>query len=119
MEQDLHFATLTDIIYKTWADKTAKEYKQFKGLKKENLRDNMTNTELVLNMLAELSTKRISEATNPEAMDEHAEAAKQGGEIARNARLELEAKTGEKVVSPLNAKKGILNKKPDELKNKK
>ena len=116
LEEGLHFATLTDIIYKTWADKTAKEYKQFKGLKKENLRDNMTNTELVLNMLAELSTKRISEATNPEAMDEHAEAAKQGGEIARNARLELEAKTGEKVVSPLNAKKGILNKKPDELK---
>ena len=116
LEEGLHFATLTDIIYKTWADKTAKEYKQFKGLKKENLRDNMTNTELVLNMLAELSTKRISEATNPEAMDEHAEAAKQGGEIARNARLELEAKTGEKVVSPLNAKKGILNKKLDELK---
>ena len=116
LEQGLHFATLTDIIYKTWADKTAKEYKQFKGLKKENLRDNMTNTELVLNMLAELSTKRISEATNPDAMDEHAEVAKQGGEIARNARLELEAKTGEKVVSPLNAKKGILNKKPDELK---
>ena len=116
LEEGLHFATLTDIIYKTWADKTAKEYKQFKGLKKENLRDNMTNTKLVLNMLAELSTKRISEATNPEAMDEHAEVAKQGGEIARNARLELEAKTGEKVVSPLNAKKGILNKKPDELK---
>ena len=116
LEQGLHFATLTDIIYKTWADKTAKEYKQFKGLKKENLRDNMTNTELVLNMLAELSTKRISEATNPEAMDEHAEAAKQGGEIARNARLELEAKTGEKVVSPLNAKKGILNKKTHEIK---
>lgn len=116
LEEGIHFATLTDIIYKTWADKTAKEYKQFKGLKKENLRDNMTNTELVLNMLAELSTKRISEATNPEAMDEHAEVAKQGGEIARNARLELEAKTGEKVVSPLNAKKGILNKKPNELK---
>ena len=116
LEEGLHFATLTDIIYKTWADKTAKEYKQFKGLKKENLRDNMTNTELVLNMLAELSTKRISEATNPEAMDEHAEVAKQGGEIARNARLELEAKTGEKVVSPLNAKKGILNKKTHEIK---
>ena len=65
LEEGIHFATLTDIIYKTWADKTAKEYKQFKGLKKENLRDNMTNTELVLNMLAELSTKRISEATNP------------------------------------------------------
>lgn len=115
LEEGVHFATLTDIIYKTWADKTAKEYKQFKGLKKENLRDNMTNTELVLNMLAELSTKKISEATNPESMDEHANVAKQGGEIARNARLELEAKTGEKVISPLNAKKGILKNKPDEI----
>lgn len=72
----------------------------------------MTNTELVLNMLAELSTKRISETTNPESVDEHAKVAQQGGEIARNARLELEAKTGEKVISPLNAKKGIL-KSPD------
>ncbi|OFY40064.1 MAG: antirepressor [Bacteroidetes bacterium GWF2_40_14] len=108
LEEGVQFASLTDIIYKTWADKTAKEYKQFKGLKKENLRDNMTNTELVLNMLAELSTKRISETTNPDSMDEHANVAKQGGEIARNARLELEAKTGEKVISPLNAKKGIL-----------
>lgn len=62
MEEGVQFATLTDIIYKTWADKTAKEYKKFKGLKKENLRDNMTNAELVLNMLAELSTKQISEA---------------------------------------------------------
>jgi len=108
LEEGIHFATLTDIIYKTWADKTAKEYKQYKGLKKENLRDNMTNAELVLNMLAELSTKQISEAGNPETLDEHAQIAKQGGEIARNARLELEAKTGQKVVSTLNAKKGIL-----------
>ncbi len=68
----------------------------------------MTNTELVLNMLAELSTKRISETTNPETMDEHSDVARQGGEIARNARLELEAKTGEKVISPLNAKQGVL-----------
>jgi len=111
LEEGVQFATLTDIIYKTWADKTAKEYKQFKGLKKENLRDNMTNTELVLNMLAELSTTRISETTNPDTLDEHAQVAKQGGEIARNARLELEAKTGEKVISPLNAKKVILKSK--------
>ncbi len=111
LEEGVQFATLTDIIYKAWANKTAKEYKQFKGLKKENLRDNMTNTELVLNMLAELSTKRISETTNPESFDEHSQVAKQGGEIARNARLELEAKTGEKVISPLNAKKGILKNK--------
>ena len=108
--EGIQFATLTDIIYKTWADKTAKEYKQFKGLKKENLRDNMTNKELVLNMLAELSTKEISEANNPETFDEHNEVAKQGGTIARNARMELEAKTGQAVVSPASAKK-ILQKK--------
>ena len=115
LEEGLQFATLTDIIYKTWADKTAKEYKQFKGLKKENLRDNMTNTELVLNMLAELSTKRISETTNPEEFDEHAEVARQGGEVARNARIELESKTGEKVISPINAKNGILKNKDKEI----
>ncbi len=114
LEEGVQFATLTDIIYKTWADRTAKEYKQFKGLKKENLRDNMTNTELVLNMLAELSTKRISETTNPESFGEHSQVAKQGGEIARNARLELESKTGEKVISPLSAKKGILKNKTKE-----
>lgn len=108
LQEGLQFASLTDIIYQTWAGKTAKEYKKFKGLKKENLRDNMTNTELVLNMLAELSTKRISETTNPETMKEHSHVARQGGEIARNARLELEAKTGENVISPLNAKHGLL-----------
>lgn len=111
--EGIQFATLTDIIYKTWADKTAKEYKQFKGLKKENLRDNMTNKELVLNMLAELSTKEISEANNPETFDEHSEVAKQGGTIARNARMELEAKTGQAVVSPASAKK-ILQKKNEQ-----
>lgn len=108
LQEGLQFASLTDIIYQTWAGKTAKEYKKFKGLKKENLRDNMTNTELILNMLAELSTKRISETTNPETMNEHSHVARQGGEIARNARLELEAKTGENVISPLNAKHGLL-----------
>ncbi|ERI86371.1 hypothetical protein HMPREF1981_00962 [Bacteroides pyogenes F0041] len=108
LQEGVQFVFLTDIIYKTWAGKTAKEYKKFKGLKKENLRDNMTNTELVLNMLAELSTKRISETANPETMDEHSDVARQGGEIARNARLELEGKTGEKVISPLNAKQGVL-----------
>ena len=86
---------------------TAKEYKHFKGLKKENLRDNMTNKELVLNMLAELSTKEISESKNPGTFQEHKDVAKAGGEIARNARMELEAKTGRNVISPLNAKTGI------------
>jgi len=111
LQEGVHFATLTDIIYKTWAGKTAKEYKQFKGLKKENLRDNMTNKELVLSMLAELSTKEISEAQNPECFDEHVNVAKQGGAIALNAKLELEKKTGKSVVSPLNAK-NILGLQP-------
>lgn len=104
LQEGVQFATLTDIIYKTWADKTAREYRQFKGLKKENLRDNMTNKELVLNMLAELSTKEISEVVQPDSFDEHKAVAKQGGSIARNARLELEMKTGKAVVSPQNAK---------------
>ena len=71
LKEGVQFATLTDIIYQTWSDMTAKEYKQFKGLKKENLRDNMTNKELVLNMLAELSTKEISESKSPETFQEH------------------------------------------------
>ena len=114
LQEGVHFATLTDIIYQTWADKTAKEYKQFKGLKKENLRDNMTNKELILNMLAELSTKEISESINPKTFNEHCDVAQQGGEIARNARLELEEKTGKQVISPLNAKDGIILKKNEE-----
>jgi len=104
LEEGVQFASLTDIIYKTWSGKTAREYKQFKGLKKENLRDNMTNKELVINMLAELSTKEISEVSNPETMREHENIAQRGGNIAREARLKLEAETGKKVVSPLNAK---------------
>lgn len=105
LEEGVQFATLTDIITKTWSGNTTKEYKRFKGLKKENLRDNMTNTELVLNMLAELSTKQISEANNPESFSDHVEIAKQGGSVARNARLELEEKTGKSAISPLNAKR--------------
>jgi len=118
LEEGVHFATLTDIIYKTWADKTAKEYRQFKDLKKENLRDNMTNTELVLNMLAELSTKEISEAKQPETMVEYIQVAHQGGSVARNARKELEKQTGKAVVSPLNAKKNILANSQRETKEK-
>lgn len=110
LQEGVQFATLTDVIYRTWSDMTSKEYKQFKGLKKENLRDNMTNKELVLNMLAELSTKEISEISDPETFNDHIDIAQQGGEVARNARLELEAKTGKRVISPLNAKSGILLK---------
>ncbi|MCD8271035.1 MAG: hypothetical protein LUD46_23220 [Parabacteroides sp.] len=114
LQEGVQFATLTDIIYQTWADKTAKEYKQFKGLKKENLRDNMTNTELVLNMLAELSTTKISETQNPETFNEHADVARRGGSIARDTRLKLEEETGKKVVTPLNAKAVIQLKSSDE-----
>jgi hypothetical protein len=104
LKEGLQFATLTDIITKAWSDKTTKEYKVLKGLKKENLRDNMTNTELILNMLAEASTKDISVATNPKDFEESKIVAKQGGNVANVARMELEAKTGKKVVSELNAK---------------
>lgn len=108
VQEGVQFASLTDIIYKTWSGKTAKEYKQFKGLKKENLRDNMTNKELVISMLAELSTKEISEVSNPETMKEHEAVAQRGGNIARDARLKLEAETGKAVVTPLNAKNVLV-----------
>jgi hypothetical protein len=104
LKEGVQFATLTDIITKAWSDKTTKEYKVLKGLKKENLRDNMTNTELILNMLAEASTKDISAATNPKDFEESKKVAKQGGNVAKVARLELEAKTGKKVVTTSNAK---------------
>ena len=111
LKEGQQFATLTDIITKSWSGNTAKEYKILKGLKKENLRDNMTNTELILNMLAEASTKDISEAVSPKNFDESKSVAKQGGNIAGNARKELELKTGKKVVSELNAKTFLENKK--------
>jgi len=107
LKEGVHFATLTDIITKAWSDKTTKEYKILKGLKKENLRDNMTNTELILSMLAEASAKDISEAVKPKTFDDSKKVAKQGGTIARNARKELEAKTGKKVVTSLNAKTAL------------
>ncbi|MCD6185174.1 MAG: Bro-N domain-containing protein [Deltaproteobacteria bacterium] len=119
LKEGVQFATLTNIITKAWADKTTREYKILKGLKKENLRDNMTNTELILNMLAEASTKDISEAVEPKNFDESKKVAKQGGTVAKVARKELEAKTGKKVVNSLNAKKVLEEKKIDGLKHKK
>lgn len=113
IKEGQEFATLTDIITKTWADKTTKEYKVLKGLKKENLRDNMTNTELILNMLAEASTKDISEVVNPKNFDESISVAKQGGNVAKVAREELEAKTLKKVVTNKNAKNLLENKKEE------
>jgi hypothetical protein len=104
VEEGIQFATLTDIITETWAGKTTKAYKQHKGLKKENLRDNMTNTELILNMLAEASTKDISQVVMPNTFDENKKVAIKGGNVAKVARKELEANTGKEVVSYLNAK---------------
>ncbi len=104
LKEGVQFATLTDIITKTWAGKTTKEYKVLKGLKKENLRDNMTNTELILNMLAEASTKDISQATKPIDFKASKKVAQQGGNVAKVALKELESKTGKKVVSNTNAK---------------
>ena len=117
LKEGVQFATLTDIISKAWSGNTTKEYKVLKGLKKENLRDNMTNTELILNMLAEASTKDISTATNPESFEENKKVAEQGGNVAKVAMKELESKTGKKVVTALNAKdslKQIEDKKKDE-----
>ena len=104
VEEGVQYAALTDIIYQAWAGKTAKEYKKFKGLKKENLRDNMTNEELVLNMLAELSATSITKAKNPQTLEENAQCAHEGGTVAAVARRELESQTGRSIVTPLNAR---------------
>jgi len=98
------FANLTDIITVGWAGMTTKQYKQYKGLKTESLRDNMTNLELVLNMLAEASTTEISKEKQPRSLAENAKVAKQGGSVAAAARQKLELESGKKVVSKLNAK---------------
>ena len=115
VEEGVQYATLTDIIYQQWAGKSAKEYKQFKGLKKENLRDNMTNEELVLNMLAELSTTSITKAKNPQTSGENMQCAADGGDVARVAREQLEQKTGREVVTPLSAKRFFEGQKPEDL----
>ena len=103
LQDEKAYAMLTNVIYREWAGMTAGEYKRFKGLKKQNLRDNMTNMELILSMLAEESTRQISSATRPKTIMDHSRVAKSGGGIAKNARLEIEKKTGLKVISPLNA----------------
>src|ERR1017187_9271695 len=111
LKEGVQFATLTDIITHAWSDKTTKEYKILKGLKKENLRDNMTNTELILSMLAEASTKDISQVVNPKDFEESKKVARQGGNVAKVARKELEARTGKKVVTSLNAKNTLPAKR--------
>lgn len=112
VEENIGYATLTDIIYQSWAGLTAKEYKQLKGLRKENLRDNMTNEELVMNMLAELTTTNITKEEHPITMDEHAHAASRGGSVARVAREAFEQQTGKKVVTDLNMKRYLESQQP-------
>jgi len=119
LKEGVQFATLTDIITKAWSGNTTKEYKNLKGLKKENLRDNMTNTELILNMLAEASTKDISQAENPDSFEESAKVAQRGGKIAGDARKALETQTGKKVVTSLNAKTTLKGKDTKQIGNKK
>ncbi|MFH1512420.1 MAG: hypothetical protein ABIG45_03590, partial [Bacillota bacterium] len=98
------YAILTDEITQAWSGKTTRQYKQYKGLKKENLRDNMTNVELILNMLAEASTTEISQVKQPESFEENCGVARQGGQVAKAARVQLEDTTGQKVVTSKNAK---------------
>lgn len=102
--ESYQYATLTDIITKEWSGFKTKEYKQFKGLKKENLRDNMTNVELILNSLAEASTTEISRQKDPIGFDDNQVVAKEGGEVAKIAREQLESKIGKSVVMSKNAK---------------
>ncbi|HEX9722302.1 MAG TPA: BRO family protein [Candidatus Paceibacterota bacterium] len=104
-KEGLEFAILTDEISKAWAGLTTKEYKSLKGLKKENLRDNMTNLELVLNMLAETATTEISQKREPENFEQNKKIAKEGGTVAGHARKEIESKTGKKAITSKNAKR--------------
>ena len=113
IEKGLEYAILTNEITKAWADRDVKAYKKLKGLKKENLRDNMTNLELVLNMLAEASTTEISKEKKPQGLDENKEIAKKGGTAAKKARLEIERQTGKPIVTSKNAKE--LGTKRDRL----
>ena len=112
VEEGVGYATLTDIIYQAWAGLTAKEYKNLKGLHQENLRDNMTNEELVMNMLAELTTTNITKEEHPQTMSEHARVAERGGSVARVAKEAFEEQTGKKVVSSLSMKQYLESQHP-------
>ena len=112
VEDGVGYATLTDIIYQAWAGLTAKEYKNLKGLHQENLRDNMTNEELVMNMLAELTTTNITKEEHPQTMSEHARVAERGGSVARVAKEAFEEQTGKKVVSSLSMKQYLESQQP-------
>jgi len=117
VKESLEFAILTNEITKAWTGMTTREYKKLKDLKKENLRDNMTNLELVLNMLAETATTEISEKREPKNLDENKIVAREGGNVAGNARKEVESKTGKKVITSQNAKTLYGKREPEKLKN--
>lgn len=117
MKEGLEYAILTDEITKAWSDKSVRQYKKFKDLKKQNLRDNMTNLEIVLNMLAEASTTEISKKQNPEGLNENKKVAGRGGFVAKKARLEIEKQTGENIVISKNAQKLQLKKRVELPKN--
>ena len=104
IEKEKDYAILTNEMTKAWSGLSVKEYKGLKGLKKENLRDNMTNLELVLNMLAEVTTTAISKSKEPETFNESLSIAKEGGNVAKNARNDIESRIGKTIISPLNAK---------------
>ena len=116
IQKGLEYAILTDEITKAWTGMNTKEYKKLKNLKKENLRDNMTNMELVLNMLAEVSATEISQAQNPKGLEQNKKVARAGGEVANKAKKELESKTGKKVITSKNAK--TLHKQIEKKKDK-
>ena len=113
------FATLTDIITQAWADRTTKSYKQFIGLKKENLRDNMTNIELALNTLAEASVTEISKQRRPKGFQQNVKVARSGGSVAKAARTQLEKQLGHSVVSPINAAQVLAAKKTEQIEGEK
>ncbi len=119
LQEGTEFAFLTDVIYKTWADKTAREYKQYKGLKKENLRDNMTNIELALNTLAEASVTEISKQRRPKGFQQNVKVARSGGSVAKAARTQLEKQLGHSVVSPINAAQVLAAKKTEQIEGEK
>ena len=113
------FATLTDIITQAWAARTTKAYKQFKGLKKENLRDNMTNIELALNTLAEASVTEISKQRRPKGFQQNVKVARSGGSVAKAARTQLEKQLGHSVVSPINAAQVLTAKETEQIEREK
>ncbi|MDD7375563.1 MAG: Bro-N domain-containing protein [Bacilli bacterium] len=115
LTQEKDYAILTNEMTKAWSGMSVQEYKQLKGLKKENLRDNMTNIELVLNMLAEVTTTAMSKEQKPNTMAGHKQVARQGGEVAKTAKIAYEQRVGKKAISPLNANdKNLLEVKSDE-----